>query len=162
MKETLSNKKEALKIAKVKECDYITQLDKVEKEVKSLQRKQSQRPQSHSSRGSSSNSNLICYLCSKTWHVRARKYHFNGHRKMRGSRNRKSPPKIKKTWVRKDQVHLTKNKDKEKVWKKSKGKIKTPYLERNKERNYNDLLIDTVQIRKEWTDIFNVGFAFFF
>lgn len=40
--------------------------------------------------------------------------------------------------------------------------MKTPYLERNKERNYNDLLIDTMQIRREWTDIFKVGFTFFF
>ena len=57
---------------------------------------------------------------------------------------------------------MQKNKDKEKFWKKSKGKMKTPYLERNKERNYNDLLIDTMQIRREWTDIFKVGFTFFF
>ena len=42
VKETLSKKEEALKIAKVKECDYITQLDRVEKEVKSLQGKESQ------------------------------------------------------------------------------------------------------------------------
>ena len=56
---------------------------------------------------------------------------------------------------------MQKTKDKEKSWKKSKGKIKTPYLEGNKGRNYNDLLIDTMQIR-EWTDTFKVGFAFFF
>ena len=47
VKETLSKKEEALKIAKVKECDYIAQLDKVEREVKSLQVKQSQRSLSH-------------------------------------------------------------------------------------------------------------------
>jgi len=39
-KEALGRKDEALKVAKVKECDYIVNLDKMEKEVKALQMRQ--------------------------------------------------------------------------------------------------------------------------
>ena len=50
VKEALSKKEEALKIAKVKECNYIVKLDKVEKVVKSLAIKQNHMPHGHSSR----------------------------------------------------------------------------------------------------------------
>ena len=115
IKGALSKKEEALKIAQMKECEFIAQLDKVKNEVEVLQVKQIQQPQSHSSKGSSSNSNLICYVCSRREHFKAKNYKFNQHRKMKGPRNMWSPPRVKQIWVRKDQVHLFRNMGKEKI-----------------------------------------------
>ena len=99
----------------MKECDFIAQLDKVEKEVKALEVNQIQRPQSHLSKGSSYNSNLICYVCSRREHCKAKNFKFNQHRKTRGPRNRRNPPRVKQIWVRKDQVHLFRNMGMEKI-----------------------------------------------
>ena len=76
VKGALRKKEEALKITQMKECDFIAQLDEVEKKVKALQVNQIQQPQSHSSKGSSSNSNLICYVCSRREHFKATNFKF--------------------------------------------------------------------------------------
>ena len=113
-KEALGRKDEALKIAKVKECDYIVYVDKVEKEVKELQLKQHQRPHSHQPRGSFLNHPPTCYFCFQKGHFKAHCFKFHKHEKLRKSRNRKSPPRVKQIWVRKDLVDQVRPKVKEK------------------------------------------------
>ena len=80
-KEALGRKDEALKIAKVKECDYIVYLDKAEKEVKALQMKQHQRPHSHQPRGSFLNHPPTCYFCFQKGHFKAQCFKFHKHKK---------------------------------------------------------------------------------
>ena len=89
-------------------------LSKKEEEVKALQVKQIQQPQSHPSKGSSSNSNIFCYLCSRIEQFKAKNYK-PSHRKTRGPRNRWVPPRVKQVWVRKDQIHLFRSMGKEKI-----------------------------------------------
>ena len=113
-KEALGRKDEALKIAKVKECDYIVYVDKVEKKVKELQLEQHQRPHSHQPRGSFLNHPPIFYFCFQKGHIKAQCFKFHKHEKLRKSRNRKSPPIVKQIWVRKDLVDQVRPKGKEK------------------------------------------------
>ncbi|KAK0576347.1 hypothetical protein LWI29_015818 [Acer saccharum] len=112
--EALGRKDEALKIAKVKECDYIVHLDKVEKEVKVLQMKQHQRLHSHLPRGSFLNHPPTCYFCFQKGHSKTHCFKFHKHEKLRKSRNRKKPPRVKQIWVRKDLVNQVRPKRKEK------------------------------------------------
>ena len=70
-KEALGRKDEALKVAKVKECDFIVNLDKVEKEVKELHMRQHHGPHSHLPRGSFLNHPPTCYFCFQKGHLKA-------------------------------------------------------------------------------------------
>ena len=110
-KEALGRKDEALKVAKVKECDYIVNLDKVEKEVKALQMRQHHGPHTHLPIGSFLTHPPPCYFC---LHLNAHCFKFHKHKKMRESRNRRNPPRVKKIRVRKDLVNQVRPKRKEK------------------------------------------------
>ena len=113
-KEALGRKDEALMVAKVKECDYIVNLDKVEKEVLALQMRQHQRPHTHLPRGSFLNHLPTCYFCLQKGHLKAHCFKFHKHENLRKSRNKKNPPRVKQIWVRKDLFNQVKPKVKEK------------------------------------------------
>ncbi|KAI9174893.1 hypothetical protein LWI28_024212 [Acer negundo] len=113
-KEALGRKDEALKVAKVKECDYIVNLDTVEKEVKALQMRKHHGPHSHLPRGSFLNHPPTCYFSLQNGHLKAHCLKFHKYKKMRESRNKKNTPRVRKIWVRKDLVNQVRPKGKQK------------------------------------------------
>ncbi|KAK0585607.1 hypothetical protein LWI29_031236 [Acer saccharum] len=113
-KQSCKGKDEAIKIEKAKECDYIVNLDKVEKEVKTLQMKQHQMLHSHLPRGSFLNHPPTCYFCFQKGHLKVHCFKFHKHEKLRKCRNRKKPPRVKQIWVRKDLVNQVRPERKEK------------------------------------------------
>ncbi|KAK3184180.1 hypothetical protein Dsin_031466 [Dipteronia sinensis] len=112
VKEELKEREEALKIAKVRECDYIGELDNMEKEVNSLKVQHSRRPQSLNQRGSFPYTLPICYLCSKHGHIKANCYKFqrvkNFQNKFGGN-----PRGVRKIWVRRDLVDAIRVREKD-------------------------------------------------
>ena len=99
----LNKKEEELKIAKVKECNFIVQLDAAENELKSLQIQKYQGPNIRNQRGSFPNHSFTCYFCAKRGHTKAQCFSFKRFRTSQ-MRSRMYPPKIKQIWVRKDLV----------------------------------------------------------
>ena len=76
--------------------------------------KQHQRPHSHHPKGSFLNHPHTCYFFFQKGHLKAHCFKFHKHEKLRKSRNRKTPPRVKQIWVRKDLVDRVRPKGKEK------------------------------------------------
>ena len=92
--ERLNKKEEELKRTKVKECDFLVQLDMVEQEMKSLQVKHHQGPRIHDQTGSFSYRPLTCYFCAKRGHNKAQCFSFQSLR-ISHRRYRMYQPKVK-------------------------------------------------------------------
>jgi len=99
----LSQKEDELKYAKVKECDYIVQLDMAEKELKSFQVQGYHEHRSYNQTGRIPNQPITCYFCARIGHTKARCFRFKKFLASR-FRSKNDPPKVKQIWVMKDLV----------------------------------------------------------
>ncbi|KAK1554853.1 hypothetical protein Q3G72_018353 [Acer saccharum] len=68
----MSKKEVALKIAKVKECDYLVEIDRMEQVIKTLTDDCHSKPKVLMQKGRIPLSSLSCYFCHKKGHVKSR------------------------------------------------------------------------------------------
>ena len=111
VKETLKEKDKALKIAEARESVFGIELDKV---VKTLPKDTNSKPQRYQKKERIPNSSLMCYFCSKREHFKDEYYTLN-KKKIRGARKKNNLPRVKKIWVRNDQIHFVINMGKQKI-----------------------------------------------
>ena len=72
VKEEMSKKEVSLKIAKVKECDCLVEIDRMEQAIKTLIENGHSKPQAPMQKGRIPFSSLSCYFCHRKGHVKSR------------------------------------------------------------------------------------------
>ena len=105
VKEEISKKEVALKIAKVKECDYLVEIDRMEQAIKTLTKDGHSKPQALMQKGRIPSFPLSCYFCHRKGHVKSRCFEFLKHANHEQVRPMMNPNHVKKIWVRKDLVN---------------------------------------------------------
>ena len=104
VKEDLSKKQLALKIAKVKECDHLVEIDRMDQAIKTLTMKGHSKPQTPMKTGRIPFSSLSCYFCHRKGHIKSRCFEFLKHANYERAKPRMRPNHVKKIWVRKELV----------------------------------------------------------
>jgi hypothetical protein len=106
----------SLKVAKVKECDYLVEIDRMDQAIKKLTNDGPSRPQPPMQKGRFPSYPLTCYFCHKKGHIKSRCFEFLKHANHDRTRPRMRSNHVKKIWVRKDLVNQVRDESMGPIW----------------------------------------------
>ena len=116
LKEELSMKEMSLKVAKVKECDFLVEIDRMDQAIKELTNSGPLRPKSPMKKGRFPSYPLTCYFCHKKGHVKSRCFEFLKHANSDKNGPIRRSNHVKQIWVRKDLVNPVRDESMGPIW----------------------------------------------
>ena len=106
----------SLKIAKVKECDYLVEIDRMDQAIKKITKDGPSRPRPPMQKERIPSYPLTCYFCHKKGHCKSKCFEFLKHANHERARPRMRPNRVKKIWVMKDLVNQVRDESRGLIW----------------------------------------------